>query len=146
MLTGRRTVTFASLGTIALTLVSSAVAVARGATTKNADTIANVSTAGKAGALRIQQAQAVFGDAANVMSRMAADTTFQKTVLGYANKNDVAGLTTYFQKFATHSTVAITQLTDFWVTVQFRALGYSYEVCVADTYQCNKSLVSISIK
>jgi hypothetical protein len=145
MLTAHRPAILASLVAIALTLVASAVSVARGATANRSDTITNVATAGRAGIGRIQQTQSAMGDAANVMARMSSDTTFQKAVLGYANKNDVAGLSAFLQKVATHSTVTVKTLADFRLEAEFSPIsGYSVHICVSSVKDCSNENAYIS--
>jgi hypothetical protein len=131
-----RTTVIASLAAVALSLIASVVTVAHGATAKSSDTIAAVATAAKAGVARMQPVQLALTDAQNVMNRMSTDSVFQKAVLGFANKNDVAGLTSFIQKIAPNSTVSVTELKDFHLYLGFTVKGHHVGLCVSNDTSC----------
>ena len=69
------------------------------------DTIANVAAAGRASVALIEPAQLAMNDALSVMRRLASDTTVQKALLAYSQKQDVASATGYLQRLAPNSVV-----------------------------------------
>lgn len=130
-----------SLAAFATTLVVAGAAEARGP----ADTLANVAAAGKAGSAIADPAQVAMADAASVMRRMANDVEFQKSVLAFANKNDVAGLTSFLQKSAPNSTVRVQALEDFKATLSFTVKGISITLCASDEKKCGGHTASIAV-
>ena len=117
----------------AITAIAPMATVAHGA---SGDTIADVATAGKAGGARLQPVQVAMADAGAVLNRMASDTTFQKSILGFANKGDVAGLTAFIQRAAPNSTVSVRKVADFLLMFGFQVRGYHVDVCVSSKSDC----------
>src|SRR5262249_6391333 len=130
----RRIAVIAPLAAIAA--VAPMATVARGATMDGGDTIANVAAAGKAGVARLQPVQAAMADAMSVMNRMSSDPAFQKSVLDFANKNDVAGLTAFLQRAAPNSTVSVKKLADFLLLTGFKVGRYEVAICVSNKSDC----------
>jgi len=143
----RGTTLAASLATIALLATALAhVRAARAAeVARHTDTIANVAAAGKASLAAIEPAQVAMTDAMNVLSRMASDTTFQKRVLQYSNKQDAAGLTSYLQTFARGSTVSVQKVADFFFFANFTVRGHSVKVCVSSEQLCGSSSATVEV-
>jgi hypothetical protein len=132
----RRTLTLSAVAALTLTLGASTPTTHRAA---RVDTIANVAIAAKAGGESIAPVQLALGDANTVMKRMATDSSFQKTVLQFAAKNDLAGLTSTIQKLAPSSTVKVTKVADFFITVEFTIKGHTVTVCASSKQACNNT-------
>ena len=141
----RRTVAITSLTAIALTLVATVVTAAHSAPAGSTDTISDVGAAAKAGIARLQPSQAAMTDAMNVLSRMSSDATFQKTVLGFANKGDVAGLTTFVQKVSPNSTVSVSKVADFYVFFDFTVRGHTVSICVSNKDNCGTESATLRV-
>lgn len=136
-----RILSIASVATVTSTLFIAGVTEARGP----GDTIANVAAAGKNASAIADPAQVAMADAANVMRRMASDVEFQKSVLAFANKNDIAGLTGFLQKAAPNSTVTVDKVQDFSISLKFTVKGHKVSVCASDESACGGHSASLAI-
>lgn len=134
----------ATLGAMALSVALPLIPTARAATS-GGDTIATVATAARAGIERIGPAQAGLNDAVAVMRRMASDTVVQKAVLGFSEKQDVAGLASYLQRFAPNSTVSVKEVADFVVDLTFTVKGHDISLCASDENRCSGHNVHIIV-
>jgi hypothetical protein len=113
--------------------------------TPGGDTIAVIAGAARRGVDNIGSVQLGLNDAVTVMRRVTSDAEVQKALLTYSQKQDAAGATAYLQRLAPNTTVAVKEIADFRIVLDFLAKGHVVLLCASDEGKCSGHNASITI-